>query len=303
MKRDLCIDTVFRANYATTESSDITFTLPDPIPNVTGMSINAFEIPNCWYTFSEKEKSNEFTIRIYNCPTPSDVSGVYPNFMEHIIRIPEGNYMSAMLLTTINNMFTNIRNGLEYLYFDINEINTRCIFRTKKAGEDIRDIYLDSDLSGSDFYFELDFAVPEVDFNCTAGWMLGFRRPLYTVSKLDTPFVDNYNSMFQTYTYHWYMQGESSYGSSVHNYIFIEIDDFTNSDNTNVMGRLAVRSGINTTVILEPSDLVFTKREYINPVVLSKLRIQLTNKYGNCILMNGNDYSFMLEIEQGEIKI
>jgi hypothetical protein len=222
----------------------------------------------------------------------------YPAYIEHVVQIPEGNYLSGTLVTTINYLFSNSRNGLEYLYFDINEINTRTIFRTKKPGDDSRDKYLDSDLSGSNFYFELDFGIPEIECNCTAGWMLGFRAQLYTIYPLDNPYVDNARAAFRTYTYHWFLQSESSYGSSVQNYVFLEVDDYTNSSNTNIMGRIAIRSGMNTTVIFEPSDLVFSKREYIRPIVLSKLRIRLINKYGNVVAMNGNDYSFMLEIQQ-----
>lgn len=299
MKRDLCVDTVFRQNYATTLSNDITFVLPEPIPNVTAISVNALELPNCWYTFSQSARSNEFTVRLYNCPTPTDMSATpYSPYIEHVVQIPEGNYLSGTLVTTINHIFSNLRNGLEYLYFDINEINTRSVFRTKKPGDDPRNKYLDSDLSGSNFYFELDFSIPEVECNCTAGWMLGFRAPLYTIYPLDNPQIDNTTAAFRTYEYHWFLQSESSYGSSVQNYVFLEVDDYTNSSNTNIMGRIAIRSGMNTTVIFEPSDLVFSKREYIKPIVLAKLRIRLTNKYGNVVAMNGNDYSFMLEIQQ-----
>jgi hypothetical protein len=296
MKTELSIDTVFRENYSTTESSDITFVLPEPIKLVKTISITAMEFPNCWYAFSEKARSNEFAIRLHNCPQPRDLSNAYPPVITHTIKIPEGNYLSGNLVYAINNLFSNLRNGLEYLYFDISDINTRSIFRTKRVGDDDYNIYLDSDLSGSHFWFEIDFSIPGVEFNTTAGWMLGFRRSNYAVQVY--PHVDNYTTAFYTHIYHWYLKSESSYGSTVQNYVFLDVNDYSGVFLNNTMGRIAVKSGMNTTVVLQPSDLVVSTREYTKPIVLSKLRIRLLDKYGNPVNMNGNDYSFMLQIEQ-----
>lgn len=297
MKTELCIDTVFRQYYSDTTSSDITFCLPTPFTQVKSIAITALEIPNCWYIFSESTRTNEFTIRLHNCPTPKDVSGTtYAPLITHTIRIPEGNYLSDTLVCTMNNMFSNLRNGLEYLYFDIDEVNTRSVFRTKRLDDDPHNMYLDSDLSGSNFYFDLDFFVPGVAPNTTAGWTLGFRKLRYTVNL--SPHVDNYTCAFSTHTYRWYLKSESSYGSTIQNYIFIEVDDYSGLFASNILGRVIVKSGMNTVIVFTPSDLVFSLREYIKPINISRLRIRLLDKYGNLVNMNGNDYSLMLEIEQ-----
>ena len=64
------------------------------------------------------------------------------------------------------------------------------------------------------------------------------------------------------------------------------------------MGRISVTTGMNTIITNTASDRVFKKREYFGPVKLEKLHIRLLNKFGEPILLNENDFSFALEIEQ-----
>ena len=104
--KNLCIDSLFRKNYNATSSSNFTFVLNEPINNVVSMTVNAMEFPNAWYTFSSVNQSNEFTIKIFNAPTPlDDASITYDAVMTHVITIPDGNYRSDVLRDTINNMF------------------------------------------------------------------------------------------------------------------------------------------------------------------------------------------------------
>ena len=170
-------------------------------------------------------------------------------------------------------------------------------------GDDSRGIYTDTDLSNNDtdgFYFDIDFtnglSIPIGPG--TAGWMLGFRSAQYTVTR--NPYVDIYSTPFETHTYHWYLMSESSYGSTVQNYLFLDLNDFSvyPSPSTNIISRIPIKSGMNTTVIIESDDMVLPTREYMTPITLSKLQIRLLNKYGTPVAMNGNDYSLVIEIEQ-----
>lgn len=313
-KRVLSIDSMFRKNYHTTKSTDFPYILPDPINKVTSMKITSVEFPNSWYTFSTETRTNSFTITIYNCPTPSDVfDSVYDPVIKHTVRIPDGNYRADLLVTSINNIFSNIRKGLEYIYFDINEISTKCIFRTKITGDDTRNLYTSDELPAN-FYFTVDFEVTSNPVYKTAGWMMGFKRQFYTVAKnTSQPVILLDNASFKTSTYYWYLESESSYGSSIQNYIFLEIDDFNRNFTTNtffsktandsyfgnnIMGRITVTSGMNTIVTMDGGNQLFKTREYFGPIRLEKLHIRLIDKYGDPINLEGNDFSFMLEIEQ-----
>jgi hypothetical protein len=318
-KRVLSIDSLFRKNYQTTKSTDFTYTLPDPINKVTSLKISSIEFPNSWYAFSTETGSNSFIITLHNCPTPTDLSGQlqYPPVMENIVVIPDGNYRSDMLAVCVNNIFSNMRNGLEYLFFEINEINAKCTFRMKVAGDDIRNIYILDSVLNSDFYFTIDFVVPSMKSKPlykNAGWMLGFKQHFYTINNntinpktvLD---VDQFNRR----VYNWHLEGESSYGSSIQNYIFLEIDDFNRNSTANtffsktindaylgnnIMGRITVTSGINTIVTMDGGNRLFKTREYFGPIRLEKLHIRLIDKFGDPVNLEGNDFSFMLEIEQ-----
>ena len=136
IKYSLSIDSLFRENYNSTVSTDFVYTLPEPINKVTSMKLTGIEFFNSIYTFSSQNSNNSFTITLYNCPTPSDiVDSSYGSVLTNIVVIPDGNYRADLLTTTINNIFSNTRNGLEYIYFDINEFDTKCIFRTKLIGD------------------------------------------------------------------------------------------------------------------------------------------------------------------------
>lgn len=324
--KNLCIDSLFRKNYNATSSSNFTFVLNEPINNVVSMTVNAMEFPNAWYTFSSINHSNEFTIKIYNAPTPLDDSSItYDAVMTHVIQIPDGNYRSDVLRDTINNMFTNIRGGLEFIYFDINEVNTHCLFRSKTAGDDSKDLFLNGDLDGNSndgynppnppFSFEVDFRV-EKDITRplykNAGWMLGFRKATYTVDQRTEPVRIAHEGMFNLKEYNWYLESESSYGSNIQNYVFLELDDHNKNFNTNkfltnsyesqlgnnVIGRISVVSGMNTIITNTQNDFIFKKRDYFGPVKIERIHIKLLNKLGEPIELNGNDFSFMIEFEQ-----
>lgn len=318
--RNLCIDTLFRKNYDKTSSTNFLHTLPDPITNVVSMNVTAVEFPNAWYTFASENHSNEFTITVHNPPTPSTMQFDDPTFQyqeeyRHVIKIPDGSYRSDLLRDAINNLLLNTGQGLEYIRFDINEINTRCLFRTKTSNDGNISDEMVNDSLPSDFYFTVDFRV-DADTSRplykNAGWMLGFKHPTYEVHFSQSGYV-NFVDSESTQVYNWYVESESSYGSGIQNYVFLEIDDFNKNFSTNtlfantanetylgnnIMGRISVVTGMNTIITNTASDCVFKKREYFGPVKLEKLFIRLLNKFGDPVLLNGNDFSFVLEIEQ-----
>jgi len=309
IKKVLSIDSLFRENYNSTQSTDFVYTLPTPINKVTSIKLTSIEFFNSLYSFSNANQSNVFTVTIYNCPTPIDITNfTYGPVLTNTVVIPEGNYRSDILLSTINNLFSNIRNGLEYLFFEIDEVDTKCVFRTKLSGDDNTNLYLNRDLP-SNFYFTIDFAIPGKPLYKTVGWMFGYKESFYTVTRGETTINDS--AQFYSKVYNWYLKGESSYGNSLQNYIFLAIDDFnansysknhlTNSENNailthNIIDRITLTSGMNTIVTMNSDTRL--PRVYFNPVCIRMLRVNLVDKYGETIDLNGNDISIVLEIEQ-----
>ena len=128
----------------------------------------------------------------------------------------------------------------------------------------------------------------------------------------DAPAVTIYDAVpFKTNTYNWFLKSESSYGSTVQNYFFLEVNDsnsnFTSNQylsgsdsedylQNNILDRITLTSGMNTIITLNEQSRL--SREYFSPVRLDTLCIRLIDKYGNTLNLNGNDFSLALEIEQ-----
>lgn len=313
--RNICIDSTYRNNYHTTPTTDFTYYFQEPLNNVMSIKISSSEIPYVWYSFSEKAKTNYFTMNLY---ARLGDGTILQN--SAIIKLPEGNYDSAKLIFSLNCYFANLANTeynelFNYLYFDIEETSAKCIFRTKCYSEDSTYNNFTLYQNYAEFWFEVDFRIAE-DINRPAyksmGWMLGFKNLVYTVQKGDVPYMDYIRTNASRSDYDLFLCSESAYGNALFNYILFEIDDFqknvpvtgytfnrgTSVVSNNIIGRIQAITGFNTILTNNNNDGVFKKREYFGPVRLEKLHIRLLNKYGEVLELNGNDFSFVLEIEQ-----
>jgi hypothetical protein len=289
------------------------------------MRLSAIEIPNMWHAFSTEEHSNTFTVHLYNCPSYNksgiglelvydETGNVLLSDYTHVVKIPDGNYTSDMFESMINAMCTNIGNGLDFLYFSVKSSTSKTvIYANRLAYRDAGDtLIFDDSEKDKRFRFTIDFSVdvPNFPFQKTAGWMMGFRKFVYEVD-YDNLFIDwtSVEHMEDRY----FLESESSYGSSTMHYVFLEIDDFQRNftpdtiisgkaDTTfigkNILARISVSTNENTIILDNGSDLIFKKRTYFGPIKLEKLHIRLVDRFGEVVNMNANDYSFALEVEQ-----
>ena len=168
----------------------------------------------------------------------------------------------------------------------------------------------------NDFYIEIDFYPSHVlvPFMRTAGWSLGFRKKKYKITRSDT-FVNKIDETTLS-TYYGFLESESSFGSGFQQYIYLYLDEFQHKNrqnygntvilpdimdsqlgNNHILGRITVRSGQNTIILDDSSDLIFKRRNYFHAITLQGFHIKLLNKYGEVIDLNKNDYSFALEVE------
>tara|TARA_B110000114_G_scaffold178368_1_gene211301 strand:+ start:1 stop:747 length:747 start_codon:yes stop_codon:yes gene_type:complete len=245
-----------------------------------------------WYGFSSHNNSNVFYISTYSCPDSCPDK-------THTIEIPPGNYNASVFAEKLNELFVSISGGLQYVSVEVDEITTHTFFRTggNLKSDGITSYAIKPD---SSFNYTIDFSLPGETKTAhiqqkSAGWTMGFRKSIYTN-------IDHAD----------YLESETSYGSSFYQYVFLEIDDFQRnfSSNTiisskgdsnlgnNILARITVSSGHNTNIIENGSDLVFKKRNYFGPIRLEKLHIRLLDRFGEVIELNGNDFSFALEIEK-----
>ena len=141
----------------------------------------------------------------------------------------------------------------------------------------------------------------------TAGWMFGFRKPVYIITINDT-FFDPYTSS-SVVIYKGFLNSEGIYGGLINTYIFLSIDDYNNnykrtviSNNedflvsNNILAKIPVGTGSNTLLVQE--DKFNKLRQYFGPVNIKKLRIKLIDRFGNIVNLNNNNYTFTLELTQ-----
>ena len=291
----VCLDTRFRENFCNTNSNNFIIQLSSPLENVISMKLTSFEIPRLWYSISSTLTNNTFVIYLYNMVN-------YKDNVQTIV-IPDGNYNNKVLVKFINNYFTNIGNGLDYLYFDVNMSTSKASFNVKS--DPSKDTILPYDSTNlyysPNFHYKIDF------LHCEGfGLYLGYSNTIYKANK-NNVYVDNFY-VNPAVTYYGIITSESSCGSNLDNYIFIDINDFNKNFNTNtvisqkdnsfignnILGKIVL--GFPDTLTLDNlSDNIFKKREYYGPVRIKKLQISLLNKYGNPIDLLNNNYSISLE--------
>ena len=306
------IDTAFRENYNSTNPNKFIWTLPQKENNVVRMKIAALELPVMWYDISKLNKNNSFQLKLYNMTSYDD------NTFD--IEIPDGNYNNVQLTTAINQIFLNIGNGLQYIVLDINPISTKTVIRARNT-LDIHILNPDSispyDTSATyyspNFYFEIFFYDPDdnydnIVFLKSLGNYMGFKQPYYKVVRSDI-YIDKIHTHTSTATFEAYLSSESSYSAGKCYYFYIAIDDFnknsvvdtispTNGNISigNILGRISINTPVNEILINNKQDFIFTHRDYLGPITLSRLKIQILDKYGQLMDLNNNDFSIALEL-------
>jgi len=269
------------------------------------MQLTSFEFPNTIYFFSSH--NNTFEILLYNIRSETLDSSGRPIFINetHTITIPLGNYTATTFVTMINNIFKNMDSiGLKFLQVDL-DIQLHIIIRANNTPYDNNNTNY-----SPNFYFKLNFGITNTPLYKTAGWIIGFRKETYTIKKENT--YTNIIDSNVPIIYQGYLISESRYGSTIDNYIFLEIDDYHNNFPTNtfvsinstsyigknILARIVLTSGANTFITDNAGDGILKKREYFGPIKLEKFRIRLLNRFGDVIDINQNDFSFVLELKQ-----
>jgi len=313
------VDSLFRENYESTSASNFIWNLAEPVKNVVAMKVVALELPTVWYSISSKLKNNYMTVHLYNVKDTSTSTTYHQE--TQVITVPDGNYMAPTFVTAMNNYLQNLPdtingkfNGLKFLCFDVDAITTRTTIRAIHWNETGNSPYdTASTYYSPTFYFEVDFNASDTSddnsFKKTLGWFLGFRKSAYLIDKTNV-YIDTITDSTGGVTYYYFLQSESSYGSTIQNYIYIDLNDFNRNESTdtftaptengyignNVIARISISTLFNSTLFDNASDRVYKQRDYFGPVRISKMQIKLLNKFGDLIDLNYNDFSMALEL-------
>ncbi len=271
----LNVDSQFRENYHTTYSSNFHISLPFDIKNVVSMQLGSIEVPKSYYAVSEQYKNNVFTVTF-----DGNVK---------LVVIPNGSYSHTDIISTINAILSAETSDIKFVRFEVlpQYIN----------GDGPTRVFIDPAYVGSGTTIDLNF-LPSSSYTCVQlafGWMLGFRRAVYTD---ETEYIS-----------------EGPISISGPKYMYLVVDDFNTSSsnnfyaaftssvmNRNILAKVNIpRENIANTVdavtVSTNNPTVSSIRRYYGPVNLGKMQVQLLDEYGRIVNLNSMDFSFCLTLQ------
>ena len=273
LRQNINIDTRFRENYFSTQSSNFHLDLPLRLTQVVSLQLSALEFPSTFYAISQIFGNNFFVIRI---------EGEEPL----IVTIPDGNYTYSVLQSFLNNYLATGPLPYQGISFTTEFTSGATLSGTGKMI-----------VSGGVNPFTLDFSTNKngnednsIPLQLKFGWLIGFRKSNY--------------SGYTSYT------SEGVVDLVGPKYLYLVVDDFNNNQNDgfygaftssilnkNILARISINGSVFNVLSQNNLSLITTPRQYFGPVDIQKLQIQLLDEYGRVIDLHNMDYSFCLTFQ------
>ena len=295
LTKSLNIDTRFRDNLYSTQSSDFSIQMPIKFNKVVSMSLSSLELPVSFYGIC-KEFGNNFLYLHVTHNAFDNSSNVITS--EKIITIPDGNYNASDLIDTVNKLLSPLNE-------DLSLTNPTDIFSYIKLTHDITSSGsgtgkvsiipngLHSGLIKSiilDFTKDINGNVDKVDVSTKFGWNLGFIKRKYRGST--------------SYTADTVIEPANI------RYIYLAVDDFANSANNqfvnvfnnsimspNILARISIKGSYFSLIMENDFNIITEPRRYFGPVDIQRLRIRLFDERGRVLPMNNSNFSFCLDFK------
>jgi hypothetical protein len=313
----LNINTMFRGDYYSTKSSNFNIDLNNNLQNVTSMTLQSAEIPDLYYTFSSLNKTNEFTIELFdvssnnadNAIISDDVSVI--NETKHVIKIKDGIYTPNTLMRYLNEYVFNdpSNNQLTRIGAYYDEVTKKFNFVRDIRGSSNSGIpvtNLDGDMV--ELRFNVDWRIsdePNRPIQMNMGWMLGYRKQYYNY---DADFVNRREAT--TNTVHGYSP-EGMFNTEGSKYLFLAIDDFNKNYSQTIFSPFQESVFTNNTILaklvktadgnynyVNPDVKTNYIRKYFGPVNIARLNVSILDELGRIVDFNNTDYSISLRLEQ-----
>ena len=282
LRQNINIDTRFRDNYYTSQSSNFHLDLPIRLTQVVSLQLSALELPSTFYAISKVFGNNFFVISLPTQPTVDPL----------IITIPDGNYTYLTLQTYINTFLSSGTTPVQYQTIQfLADINTPGGTGSGGSGKMVVGSL------GGNIDFVINFQTDrygnedkQTPLPLKLGWLMGFREGYY---ENNTTYVS-----------------EGLIDLLGPRYIYLVVDDFHNnvSDgfygaftssilNKNILARITLQGSVFNVIAQNNLLLVTTSRQYFGPVDIQKMQIQLLDEYGRILDLNNMDYSFCLSFQ------
>jgi len=250
--------------------SGFTITLPERINEIKSIRVTNAEIPMFFHNISFSQGNSYFAV------TDNATS------VTTVITVPDNTYGVADLGTEIDTQLqaAGISN---LLILTVKDLNTT--FTTNSAtGYTI------------DFDVNSQGVKDQYRFRSKLGYLLGFRRPSYTVTSAGTLTSENIANLITT------------------KYIYLSLDEYNKGSpssfltplsssliNKNILARISLNQNEFPFGTMLPAseytNLVSDVRTYSGTVDLQRLNVKLLDENGNPLSLNGADYSFCLKVE------
>jgi hypothetical protein len=280
LRQNINIDTRFRENYYTTQSTNFHLDLPIRLTQVVSLQLSALEMPTSFYAVSGVFGNNFFVLQI---------DGQDPL----IVTVPDGNYNYLSLQKYINHFLSTQSLNVAYNTIQfLSDLNTPNGTGSGGTGKMVVAYSVATAINFSisfqtDKYGNEDRQTP---LPLKLGWLMGFREGYYenNVAYVSEGIID--------------LTGPK--------YIYLVIDDFNNSVNDgfygaftssilnkNILARISLQGSVFSTFTQNNLVLITTSRQYFGPVDIQKIQVQLLDEYGRILNLNNMDYSFCLTFQ------
>ena len=273
----LNIDSLYRDS-VNEPATNFHWTLPSPIKNVIRARITSLELPNKWFSFTEKRGNTGFTII-----APDGVGDLQTG----VFKIPDGNYDISGILTAVQSQldtWATVVGIYLSVSYDENTNEFMWLFLGTGAGTPT------TPPSGP---FSLDFNMPGNPISKTngvlgLGFYLGFSKPSYPASPLD---------IFDRYT----IVSECSVNLLVDPYVMLAISNInvivskTAENYFDAFAKIPVKVRKGGHIFLDYQDLIGCEFTAKSPLDLKILLVQLLDRNGD-LIESCQNFSFTLEI-------
>lgn len=291
-KRILNIDSRFRTNQSSL-STDFQYRLEHTYKNVIRIKVGSIEIPNMFYTFSEKRGNTKFTIKAYD-----NINMI----REAQIIIPDGNYVSEELVTEIQTQL-DTKFKIPYGIFLTISLNTNSakIIITNNGLSSYPVTSPSAVPTESAKQFSLNFLsdiyTKDRPHNWGLGYNLGFRQKYY---KVDTPIPSPLAPTLTAYT----ITAEGCLDVIGDHYMFLSVNDLhtveqkTTQNYFQCLAKIIIREEKQAVIYDDGATLLSNEIIFPSPVDITFLNVKLLDPYGEIIDLCGMNFSFSLEITE-----
>lgn len=269
------VDSRFRDQVHTSTAANFQFTLPSTVRNILRLRMTSIEFPSNYFFFTAKRENVYLQMRY------EDPSGT---FIVKEIEVPDGNYTAVVMGAALQLLMSDV-SGMSVGFSSINgaftfTANVPFRFDTRYRSKDRVVDY------GLGYYIGFTRGVHN------ASWVAGTTPPRYQlVSDICAYFAaDNY-AFLKINDYGCVRQTIREYSSN-------PIGPPVRCDEFTAMAKLVLRQPKNFMEFDATASEILKEVVFPAPVDLSRLHVQVVDRYGDVMDLGSSEFSFTLEITE-----